>query len=82
MSSNSKMDFCKMDIRPTLGGKNLFHDSSLPSQKSLTANASGRFFTEIVKPISVKGPPNAMDRVWEPKNTGRMSILQNSSEGL
>ena len=55
-----------MDIRPTLRGKNRFHDFSLSNRKCFTRNKIGRFFQEIVKPIS-----------W--KNTGRMSILQKSS---
>jgi hypothetical protein len=55
-----------MDVRPTLGGKNWFHDFSLPNRKELTKNNLGQFFREIVKQIS-----------W--KDIGRMSILQNSS---
>ena len=55
-----------MDIRPTLGGKNLLHDFSLSNRKWLTGNNVGRFFKEIVKQISLK-------------NIGRMSILRNSS---
>jgi hypothetical protein len=55
-----------MDIRPTLGGENRFHDFSLPNRKCLAGNPLDRFFKEIVKPISLK-------------NIGRMSILQNSN---
>ena len=55
-----------MDIQPTLGGKNLLHDFSLPDRECLTRNQLGQFFKEIVKQISLK-------------NIGRMSILQNSS---
>ena len=55
-----------MDIRPTWGGENRFHDFSLPNRKELTKHNVGRFFKEIVKPISLK-------------NIGRMSILQNTS---
>jgi hypothetical protein len=55
-----------MDIRPTLGGKNLLHDFSLPNRKRLSGHELNQFFKEIVKQISLK-------------NIGRMSILQNST---
>ena len=55
-----------MDIRPALGGKNLLHDFSLPNCKYLTGRELNPFFREIVEQISLK-------------NTGRMSILQDST---
>ena len=55
-----------MDSRPTLGGKNRFHDFSLPNSKTLIENEFYPFFKEIVKQISLK-------------NIGRMSILQKFS---
>jgi hypothetical protein len=58
-----------MDIRPTLGGKNLLHDFSLSNRKRLTKNWLDEFSKEIVKRISLK-------------NIGRMSILQKSSHNV
>ncbi len=52
-----------MDIRPTLGKKNRFHDFSFPNRNPLVEPNVSQFFKEIVKQISLK-------------NTGRMSILQ------
>jgi hypothetical protein len=56
-------DFCKMDIRPTLGMKNPLLDFSFPSRKYVTGAESSQFFKEIMKVISLK-------------NIGLMSILQ------
>ena len=55
-----------MDVGPTLGGKNRFHDFSLSNYKYSTGRALNQFFKEIVKPISLK-------------NIGPTSILQNST---
>ena len=63
------------------GKKSRFHDFLRPNRTSLTGNEVGRFVTEIVKPIPVKGTPNATNRVWERKNMGQTSILQKSGLG-
>jgi hypothetical protein len=55
-----------MDIRPTLGRKNLVSDFSFPNRKCLARIQCSQFSKEIVKPISLK-------------NIGLMSILQKSS---
>jgi len=55
-----------MDIGPTLGGKNLLHDFSLPNRNRLIEHRLGEFFKEIVNQISLK-------------NIGPMSILQKFS---
>jgi hypothetical protein len=77
-ASASPLDFvwlecffdCRASAKWTFGllweGKIGFHDFSLPNRKSLTKNKLGRFFKEIVKPISLK-------------NEGRVSILQKAS---
>jgi len=43
------MDFCKMDIGPTLGRKNLLHDFSFPNCSQVIEHKLDRFFKEIVK---------------------------------
>ena len=60
------VDFCKMDVGPTLGRKNRFHDFSFPNPKYLIEPKLQPLYQEIVKPIS-----------WY--NTGPTSILQKSS---
>jgi hypothetical protein len=41
------LDFCKMDIGPTLGRKNLPFDFSFPNNNPRTEHELGRFFKEI-----------------------------------
>jgi len=48
------VNFCKMDIGPALGRKNLFHDFSFPNHTRLTGHVLDSFFKEIVKQISLK----------------------------
>jgi hypothetical protein len=56
-----------MDIRPTLGGKNLLHDFSLPNRKCLIRNPLGPFFKEIKNAISLKGPPTRLVALGNPR---------------
>jgi hypothetical protein len=61
-----EVEFCKMEVRLTLGRKNRFLDSSFPNGKCLMHNQLGGLFKEIPELISLN-------------HISLTSILQNST---